>query len=155
MSKCCRVIGKDLIMEHFGKEKSPYHGVVLSSLLLAGVPSFLFIWIYHLISKYQNFNQDFNMYSAMVIGFGVGFIFQFACVFAGLTKGTLKVVIRRVSELFSNLTISPKFAFRCYIADVKENGIVFWIYFIIVGSCLAITIVGAVLLFNNYASMFI
>ena len=154
MSKCCRVIGKDYIMEHIGKEKSPYHGVFLSSLMLVSVPTLLFILFHYLISKYQHFEQDFNTYSAMVIGFGVGFIFQFSCVFAGLTKGTLSVVVRRVAEFFSNLTVSPKFAFKCYIADVKENGIVFWIYFIIIGSCLSATILGIIFLFKNYWSYF-
>lgn len=154
MSNCCRVVGKDYIMEHFGKEKSPYHGVLLSSILLGLVPILLFLLFRGLIIKYQKFEEDFNTYSAMVIGFGVGFIFQFACIFAGLTKGTLAVVIRRVSEFFSNLSISAKFAFKCYFADVKENGIVFWIYFILVTSCLATTIIGAVYLFTNYGSYF-
>ena len=154
MSSCCRVIGKDYIMEHVGKEKSPYHGVLLSSLLLISVPVLLFLLFKYVIMKYQDFEKDFNTYSAMVIGFGVGFIFQFSCVFAGLTKGTLSVVVRRVANLFDDLSISVKYAFKCYLADIKENGIVFWIYFIIVTSTIAASIIGTIYLFNNYASYF-
>jgi hypothetical protein len=141
-------------MEHVGKEKSPYHGVLLSSLLLISVQVLLFLLFKYVIMKYQDFEKDFNTYSAMVIGFGVGFIFQFSCVFAGLTKGTLSVVVRRVANLFDDLSISVKYAFKCYFADIKENGIVFWIYFIIVTSTIAASIIGAIYLFNNYASYF-
>ena len=154
MSNCCRVVGRDYIMEHVGKEKSPYHGVLLSSLLLISVPLLLFLLFKYVIMKYQRFEEDFNTYSAMVIGFGVGFIFQFSCVYAGLTKGTLSVVIRRVANFFDDLSISIKYAFKCYIDDIKENGIVFWIYFIIVTSTIATSIAGAVFLFTNYASYF-
>ena len=121
-------------MEHVGKEKSPYHGVLLSSIILIIVPIAIYLLFNYYITKYQKFEEEFNAYSAVVLGFGVGFIFQFSCVIAGLTKGTLSVVLSRIGELFSNLSISPRFALKCYIADIKENGIVFWIYFIIIGS---------------------
>ena len=141
-------------MEQMGKEQSPYHGIVVSSILLIGVPSLIFVFVYHLLSNYQNFERDFNLYSALVIGYGLGLLFQLSCIVAGLGKGTFSIVVRRVVEFFSNLTISVKFALKCYFVDIKENGFVFWIYFIIVGLCSALIIIGVVCLYLYYGSYF-
>ena len=83
-----------------------------------------------------------TLYSSLAFGFGVGFLFQFSCVIAGLFKGTLKVVLKRLKEFFSNLSISVKFAYKYYFENIKEEGIVFWIFFTIIGSTLAVTLFG-------------
>ena len=141
-------------MEHFGKEKSPYHGVVLSSIFLVIIPLFLF-WLFRtLMLKYQNYPVDFTTISALTLGFGVGFIFQFSCVIAGLMKGTFQAVLKRAINFFDNISISPKLAFKCYLADLKEYGVVFWIYFILIGSTLATTVLSALYLFENFNSYF-
>ena len=59
---------------------------------------------------------------------------------AGLFKGTFSVVWERTKEFFSNLSISLKFAVKYYFENIKEYGIVFWIYFDILSITLAVTI---------------
>lgn len=138
-------------MEQMGKEKSPYHGVLINCIFLSGVPTFFYLLVRSVIMKYQDFEYDFNNYSSMVIGFGAGFLFQISCVVAGLTKGTFSVVVRRVANLFEDLSVSFRFAIKFYISDIKENGIVFWIYFLLIGSCLATTVAALVLLLTKYS----
>ena len=66
-------------------------------------------------------------------------------------KGTFKVVINRVKNFFSNLTINFKFAIKYYWDDIKTEGVVFWIYFLIVGTTFAFTLVGII---NSYLVYF-
>ena len=77
-------------------------------------------------------------------GVGCGFLFQMGCVIAGLFKGTFKVVVARVKEFFSNLSVNFKFAIKYYWENIKSEGIVFWIYFLIIGSTFAVTLIGII-----------
>ena len=135
-------------MEHQGKKQSPYHGVIQTCLLLISVPLILFLIIYLIFDKYQNLPQTTNLYGAMGIGFGVGVLFHISCVIAGLFKGLFAIVVRRFAEFFDNLSISFKFAIKLYYEDLKENGMVFWIYFIIISSYIALSIYGFVSYFT-------
>ena len=127
-------------MEYQGKEKSPYYGVWQSSLLLIMAPTLLTLILWVVINAFKPIGKDENIYTAFMFGFGVGFIFQFTCAIAGLFKGTFKIVWDRTKEFFSNLSISVKFAFKYYFENLKEYGIVFWIYFDILALTLAVTV---------------
>lgn len=136
-------------MEYTGKNKSPYYGVWQTCLLLIIVPIALFAGIYFIFEKYQNYSKIINCYGAMGIGFGVGSLFHISCIIAGLFKGLFSIVINRIAEFFSNLSISFKFAFKLYIEDLKTNGMVFWIYFVIVLLFIAFSIYGFIMYFSN------
>ena len=127
-------------MEYDGKNKSPYYGVWQSALLLTFAPFIMFIFFKWIIHSYSRMTPDQILYSSLAFGSGVAFIFQFSCVIAGLFKGTLKVVISRLKEFFGNLSISAKFAFKYYFENIKQEGIVFWIYFDIIVATLGLTI---------------
>lgn len=131
-------------MEYEGKAKSPYKGLLGSSFLLIAIPVFLFIFIFLIIKKYTKLPNDLKVDFSLMIGFGCGFLFQMTCILSGLFKGTFKVVVNRVKNFFSNLSINFKFAIKYYWEDIKSEGVVFWIYFLIVGSTLGIALVGII-----------
>ena len=129
-------------MEYQGKEKSPYYGVWQSAVILTIVPIAVTLFFYWVIGKYSNMNDQQVLYSSIAFGCGVAFLFQLMCIIAGLFKGTLKVVINRLKEFVSNLSISAKFAFTYYFENIKSEGIVFWIFFVIIGTTLFMTLFG-------------
>lgn len=134
-------------MEYEGKTRSPYKGVLGSSLILISVPVLLFLIVFLIVSKFSNQSSEVDLNFSLMIGVGCGFLFQLSCIIAGLTKGTFKVVTNRVKNFFSNLTINFKFANKYYWEDIRSEGIVFWIYFLIVGSTFAATLIGFI---NSY-----
>ena len=129
-------------MEYDGKNKSPYYGVWQSVLLLTFAPFIMFIFFKWVLHTYSKMTPDQILYSLLAFGSGVAFIFQFSCVIAGLFKGTLKVVIARLKEFFGNLSISVKFAYKYYFENIKEEGVVFWIFFVIITTTLGVTLFG-------------
>ena len=131
-------------MEYEGKEQKPYKGVLGSSLLLIAIPTFLFLLVFLVVKKYGNLPIDITTHFSMMIGIGCGLLFQLSCALCGLFRGTFKVVINRVKTFFSNLTINVKFAFKYYWEDIVTEGIVFWIYFIIIGSTFGCFLFGAI-----------
>lgn len=129
-------------MEYQGKDQSPYHGIVLSSCLLIGF-SLVFYGLFLLVfTKWTDhpFNESNAM--SMAFGFGTGTLFFLSCAISGLFKGTFKVVINRIGEFFGNLSVSVKIAFRYYIVNIKEYGVVFWIYFLIFVFDVTMTLIG-------------
>lgn len=131
-------------MEYQGKEQSPYRGIVISSCLLIGF-SLVFYGLFLLVfNKWTDHSsQEVNAMS-MTFGFGIGTLFFLGCAIAGLFKGTFKVVINRVAEFFGNLSISIKIAFRYYFINIKEYGVVFWIYFLIFVFDVTMTVIGII-----------
>lgn len=136
-------------MEYQAKEKGPYYGVWQTCLLLIVIPIALYFILYNLIGKFQEFNE-LAKYTAMGFGFGIGSLFHISCAIAGLFKGTFKVVKNRIGDLFSNLKVSAKFAFKYYWEDVKSEGIVFWIYFVIILTFIILTITSFTSFFKLY-----
>lgn len=116
-----------------GRKKSPYKGVILIMVLLAIVPFILTILFSYVINKFQyKYPKELNNASAIVFGCTCGLLFHLICIFTGLFKGTLKVVVSRIFNFFDNLKISFKVAKLLYIEDLKTNGAIFWFLFPIV-----------------------
>ena len=133
-------------MEYQGKEKSPYYGVLLSSILLISSPFVMYLFFLFIFTRFRPYEVIANRYASISFGCLIAFLFQLSCAIAGLFKGTFKVVIVRLQEFFSNLSISFKFALKYYFENIKSEGIVFWIYFTILAS----TLFGCILGFVKY-----
>lgn len=127
-------------MEYEGKEVSPYKGFIGTCIILILFPLAVYAIFYNAIIHFQDLSDELNQYSAIGLGFGVGFLFHISCIFAGLFKGNFGVVVRRVASFFSNLTISFKLAVKCYIEDIRNEGIVFWPYFFIIATNASISV---------------
>ena len=132
-------------------KKSPYKGIFFTIIMLVGVPVGIFLIFLAVLTKNSSYqNYYINFYTAQALGFGCGFLFQVSCILCGLFKKCFKAVIKRVVGFFENLSISFKFAFKMYIDDLVEDGIVFWIYFIILSITLQLALSG----FLNYMSLY-
>ena len=132
-------------MEENGRKVSPYKGVWLVTFLLIIVPIIFYIIIRLIMFKFQpSLEKDIKEFSSLAVGFGLGFVFHLACIIAGLFKGTIVVIIKRIKEFFETLNISFKLAIKSYFDNVKEDGLVFYIYFIIVGTNLGLALYGLI-----------
>lgn len=136
-------------MEYTGKNKSPYYGLWQTCLLLISVPTILFLIIFYLFEKFQDYPKILNCYASMGLGFGIGALFQFTCIIAGLFKGNFIVVVKRISNFFENLSVSFKFAVKYYFEDLKMYGCAFWFYFLIIVVCVILSIIGFYMYFLN------
>lgn len=134
-------------MEWENTEKSPYHGIVVSCIMLVVLPIIVTVLFNILFQKLENFNEDFNKSAAYAIGCGVGTLFHLICILNGLLKKPFNVVKERVSEFIEDFSISKKMAFRGWLDSVKHDGIVFWIYISIMVACFVIVIIN---IFNCY-----
>ncbi len=125
------------------KERSPYYGVPVSCVALIVVPLILYWVVRMVIFKFQTqFSYELNAATARAMGFGVGALFHIACILAGAMTEPLRAVLSRLKEFFSNLTISFKLACSCYVHDLRDLGVVFWIYAAIMGTNLYLCIDG-------------
>ena len=124
-----------------GIKRNPYKGILVTCILLIAVPIVMYLLFKKVIFTNQGkFITYLNNASALCAGFGVGFLFQLSCVIGGLFKGSFSVVKNRVFNLFSDMTISFKYAIRMYWDDIVENGVVFWIVFPIIVTTLCIAL---------------
>ena len=116
------------IGEH--KNKSPYHGVPIACFFMIAVPVVTYIVIRALLFELQaEMGKDVNEMTARVLGLGIGVLFHLGCIIAGVLKDSFKIVVNRVVEFFDNLKFSFKLACKCYIDQLRDGGIAFWIMF--------------------------
>ena len=111
-------------MDFEGKNKSPYKGVLLTSILLLTIPLVFSFFI----DLFMDSKTLINRYTIFVFGFGFGILFQLSCIIAGIMKDAFAAVKARIYSFFEDVQISVKYAFEAYLDDIKVNGIVFWIY---------------------------
>ena len=132
-------------------KRSPYRGILFTLIMLIGVPVGLYFFLKLILTvgvPYRDY--DLNKYTAQALGFGCGFLFQMCCILCGLFTPSFRAVAKRVGNFFGNLIVSFKFAITIYFDEVKEDGVVFWIYLFIVVSTLYFSISG----FLNFISLY-
>ena len=116
------------IGEH--KNKSPYHGVGLACFFMIAIPVVMYIIIRSLLFELQpTMGKEVNEMSARVLGLGIGVVFHLGCIIAGVLKDSFKIVVNRVVDFFDNLKFSFKLAWKCYVDQLRDGGIAFWIMF--------------------------
>jgi hypothetical protein len=135
-------------METDQKKKSPYSGLWIILLILIGVPFGLFIFIYCVILERGYLGKQLALYTSLVFGYGLGFLFQIGCAIAGLFKGTFSVVIKRIREFFDDLIVSTKYAVKSYFRNFIEDGFSFWIYLTVILATFGIFVFGIIKYFS-------
>lgn len=95
-------------------------------------PLFVFLLFYLIVGIYfpSKITKLFDV--SLLIGFGCGLLLDITFIITGLFSGTFMVVINRVKNFFSDLSISLKFAIEGYFYDIKTEGMTFWIYILII-----------------------
>ena len=126
------------------KQYSSRHGAWVIILALIGVPLVVWLVVSTAIDYYQPQFARVNPASARCIACIIGSLYHFSCVLGGLLRDPFRDFVYRVKEFFCNLPCSFAFAIRCYWEDLKEDGPMFIIYSVIIGTCLFFAIEGGI-----------
>lgn len=89
---------------------------------------------------------DENFYASLMFGHGFAFLFQWVFVFIGFFDGIFKVETLRLKNFVSNVKINGKYARNMLIDDIKSNGLIFWLFLLI----MILTVVIIVICFFEY-----
>ena len=116
--------------------------LLVEAIMLLLFPLICYVIIRAVIMKYQNFSKELNDASARFLGFGIGSLFHITCFIVGVFKNSVLVVKKRMIDFKDNLPISFKFAVKCYLEDMKNDGIAFLVEMACVGFCFAVAISG-------------
>ena len=127
-------------MDENEKEKSPYHGAWLLSLILIGVPLILYLVFVPVFRTQGLVYPELVTLSSRVLAGGVGVLLHLGFIMVGVFRDSFAVVRARLAEFFDNLKIGVGFAFKDYWYNIKVGGIAFLIYFVI----MVVTAVGFV-----------
>ncbi len=134
-------------------KKSPYHGILFGCFYLIVVPAAIFIVLYLAINiswSQQQYSGEINLATAKAFGCGCGSVFHLSCIIVGQLRESFHTVVERVKEFFINLFVSPALAVKCYWMDLKDGGVVFWIYLAVMGFNLYLTVDGFMDFFALY-----
>ena len=119
------------IGEH--KNQSPYHGVFVAGAFMLVVPVVLFFLVKGAIAIWKpSMDPEEIIATAKTFGLGMGFLFHISLVFAGVIKEPFRAVVNRVANFFENLKFNFKLAWNCYVDEVRETGLAFWIFLAII-----------------------
>ena len=113
-------------------KKGPYHGTILICILLIIVPIIFTLFFRYFINIWEKFPQELNDISSVILGFGIGCLFDLSYFVLGVLKKNIMDIKKRIKEFISDAKISLKLAFEGYWTNILEDGIAFWIYFAII-----------------------
>ena len=99
-------------------------------MILAGTTLFSFL-IYGLFTKLSRGPEELNIYYGFGFGAATGFLFMITFIIVGGLRNSFNIVIARWADFFANLQVSLGFSLSCYFDDVKHEGMVFWLYMLV------------------------
>ena len=122
---------EDIIVD----EKHPIVGFILTVLLLAGCPIFWIIFFKLLFNVYEtNASNMLDYYTAVFLGSFIGFLMQLISILKATIKDSRQIAIARRKKFLENCKVSFSFAIKCHFYDIKEYGIGYFIYSLIIFS---------------------
>ena len=99
---------------------------------LLAVSTFLFsLLIYAAFSSFSRGPEETNIYYGFGFGCATSFVFMLAFIVAGGLKNSYEIVVSRWMDFFESLQISFKFAISEFFENIKDDGMVFWLYILI------------------------
>ena len=110
-------------------------------LLPLGTILFCFI-IYLAFDKLSSGPEFANLYYGLAFGCSTSFIFMLAFAVAGGLKNSFNIVVRRWMDFFESLQISFKYAVSEFFEQLKDEGMVFWLYILIMVVQVAVACYG-------------
>ena len=122
-------------MEHDGKNKIWYKGIIPTCFVLIIVPILLVLLFYFPMQRYLPENVKtigMNLVSSKFLGHLLGCAFHISCSISGAFTTARQVTKDRWAEFVENLPLSLGFALKGYFHDIKENGFAYFLYAVIV-----------------------
>lgn len=116
-------------MEFEGKNRSPYKGVLLVCLVQILGPLLMYFLFRLAVGYYQDFSAYISKCECVAFAYGIGTVISLCFAISGGWTVPFAAVCSRISDFFTNMAVSPGFAFSCYWRDMKVNGVVFILYF--------------------------
>lgn len=124
-------------MEPNDPKKSPYRGLWVALLLMVGVPLVLYLLLRESFIKIiPGYTVEYKDTCARAIGLFLGTLFHLGCFISGAFENALEAVKNRMTDFRMNLSISFGFALKCYLEDMKSDGVVLIIILsIVIANC--------------------
>lgn len=124
------------------QQPRPYRGFLVTCIALIGIPLLFVLLIRLWINAGTPFPLPKNQSFAIGVGFGLGTVFHLSCIVAGAFTEPFLLLKRRIVDFFENLAVSPSLAFRCYLQDIRDDGVTFTVYFLIMLACFVLAVNG-------------
>lgn len=121
---------------------SPYKGIIISGFITYVIP-IIFSAIFCKVIGVDFYSKTFMNDLTVVLFFGylVGSCACIIFILCGVTNHSMTLMIKRVVHFIKNAKTSWKLAWLLYKDEVAEQGLVFWIWFVIMGHQFVICIV--------------
>ena len=119
-------------MEHDGKNKIWYKGIIPTCFLLIAIPIVAVVLLYFPMKMFLPSRKLLNLHTAKLLGHGIGFIFHLSCSIAGAFTTAREITKDRLREFKDNLSLSLIFAIKSYFFDMREKGVAYLIYVLII-----------------------
>jgi len=111
--------------------RAPFRGIIPTALLLIAVPVVFIIIIKDTLALIYPGLTYVNDPSARFVGSTMGALFHLSCLISGALRPAIQSFKFRFSEFFQNLRCSVGFAFSCYWDDIRQDGMAFDLYLVI------------------------
>ena len=134
------------------ENKSPYKGMWAVILALVIFPVFCWFILDAALGRCLPNTPEINAATSQAVGFGLGTLFHLSCFVAGTMTEPFCAVKNRIREFFENLIVSFPFAAKYYLYSLKTDGVVFWIYLLIMTVCAVISADGFIDFFELYGA---
>ena len=118
-------------MEHDGKNKIWYKGLIPTCFFLIIIPILLVLLVYFPMQRFAPENiktKGINIISSKILGHFLGCAFHISCSISGAFATAKQVTKDRWREFGENLPLSLGFALKGYFHDMKENGFAYLLY---------------------------
>ena len=104
-------------------------------------------WLFH---RLENNPGLTDWYYGFGFGSAAGFLFMVSFIIAGGLRNSFYILLERWKDFFKNLQISFGFALESFFSHIKDEGMVFWLYILV----MVVQAVTAYYCLSNLANQF-
>ena len=124
------------------KEYSPYRGLLVSCLMMCIFPILLMALFSFVLRKELLPSSTGPIYTPIFFGSLCGNGYHIILILVGTFNKPFMIEVNRIKNFFSDWDLSFKLARKELVEDIKENKMIFWIYFLIILFFVILTIVS-------------
>ena len=137
-----------------GKNPRPYRGIVFTIFFMMLFPALCYLLIYVIFKSYNDVPESVIIDICFALAGLIATLFNGICILTGLFKGLIGPMIERIKDLFEDLSLKTKGAFKNYIASFYiDGGILLWFFILWMIFCLVASIIGFVHLVDWFQTL--